>query len=200
VPCGGRCLSKPWLLLAAALAKLSLIAGLLPVEALNWQPALLAAEPWRLFTAALAHLSGLHLGANLAGCAVLALLGWRADLPPRAAAAWLLAWPLTQAGLLLRPELTAYAGLSGLLHAGVAIAALDLLARSGRARGVGLGIAGGLAVKLALEAPFGPVLRTVPGFDFAVAPFAHLSGAGAGLLAGALTMRVAQFKKESHGT
>lgn len=175
---------KAWALLCALLAKLSLFVWLLaPAAALDWQLDRIAAQPWRVWSAALVHLSLLHLAANLAGCAVLALLGWRAALPLRAAGAWLLAWPLTQLGLLLRPELSRYAGLSGVLHAGVAIAAAVLIGRAGRERWLGLAIAAGLAAKLALESPLGPVLRAVPGFDFAVAPFAHLSGALAGVLA-----------------
>ena len=105
---------KAWALLCALLAKLSLFVWLLaPAAALDWQLDRIAAQPWRVWSAALVHLSLLHLAANLAGCAVLALLGWRAALPLRAAGAWLLAWPLTQLGLLLRPELRRYAGLSG---------------------------------------------------------------------------------------
>lgn len=195
-------MDKAWWLVCGLLAKLSILTWLLlPTDALDWQTARLAAEPWRILSAALVHLSLRHLAANLAGCAVLALLGWRAALPARAAGAWLLAWPLTQLGLLLRPELTRFAGLSGLLHAGVAIAALELIRRSGRERWIGLGIAAGLAAKLALEAPFGPVLRAVPGFDFAVVPWAHFSGVLAGALAWGLTMRRSnQPPRPPHGT
>lgn len=178
---------RGWVLLAALLAKLSMLAWLLlPTDALDWQPALWRQEPWRLWTAALAHLSLLHLAANLAGCAVLALLGWRAACRGRDAGAWLLAWPLTQLGLLLRPDLLRYAGLSGVLHAGVAVAALGLMARGGRERRVGAGIALGLSLKIALENPLGPAVQAVPGWDIDVAPFAHLSGAVAGLAAWAL--------------
>jgi rhomboid family GlyGly-CTERM serine protease len=178
-----------WLLLCAALAKLSLLGWLLPRAALDWQAGLVAQQPWRAVTAAFAHLTPLHLGANLAGCAVLAVLGVRAGLGARAAIAALLALPLTQLGLLLRPDLLRYAGLSGVLHAMVAIAALALLQRPGRERAVGAAIALGLVAKLALEDPLGPALRATAGFDFAVAPFAHLSGAVAGVLAWGLTMR-----------
>ncbi|MBV8034212.1 rhombosortase [Roseateles sp.] len=181
--------SRVWLTLCAALATLSLLAWPLPRDALDWQPALAAAQPWRAVSAAFVHWTPLHLAANLAGCAVLALLGWRAALGPREALAGLLALPLTQLGLLLRPELARYAGLSGELHALAAIAALALLARPGRERRVGAGIALGLVAKLALEAPLGPPLRATPGFDFPVAPLAHLTGALAGALAWGLTMR-----------
>lgn len=192
---------RAWLLSLALAALASLLARLLPLEALIWQPALAAQQPWRFVTAAFAHWTPLHLAANLAGCAVLALLGWRAGLGRREALAGLLALPLTQAGLLLRPELQRYAGLSGVLHALAVIAALALLARGGRERFVGAAIAAGLALKLALEQPWGPVLRATAGFDFAVAPWAHLSGAVAGLLAWGLTMRrFSRPPRTSHGT
>jgi len=180
---------RVWLTLCAALAALSLLAWPLPRDVLDWQPGLAAAQPWRAVSAAFVHWTPLHLAANLAGCAVLAVLGWRAALGPRAALAGLLALPLTQLALLLRPELQRYAGLSGELHALAAIAALALLARGGRERWVGAGIALGLVVKLSLEQPLGPVLRDTPGFDFPVAPFAHLTGVVAGALAWRLTMR-----------
>lgn len=190
-----------WLLLCAALATTSLLAWPFPRDALNWQPALLAPQPWRTLTAAFVHWTPLHLAANLAGCAVLALLGARAHLGTRETAAGLIALPLTQLGLLLQPELQRYAGLSGELHALATIAALTLLTRTGRDRWVGLGIALGLAVKIALEHPLGPALQMTDGFDFAVAPFAHLSGAVSGLLAWALTITVIKRKNRSpHGT
>ncbi len=190
---------RVWLILCAALAALSLLAGPLPREALDWQPALAAAQPWRAVSAAFVHWTPLHLAANLAGCAVLALLGWRARLGRREAVAGLVALPLTQLGLLLRPHLLHYAGLSGALHALAAIAALALLTRAGRERWVGGALVMGLAAKLALEHPLGPALRATSGFDFAVAPFAHLSGACAGLLAWALTMRRSRTRSP-HGT
>ncbi|HEY0955277.1 MAG TPA: hypothetical protein VGE36_11000, partial [Roseateles sp.] len=64
--------------LCAALAALCLLAWPLPREALDWQPALFATQPWRAVSAAFVHWTPVHLAANLAGCAVIALLGWRA--------------------------------------------------------------------------------------------------------------------------
>lgn len=165
----------------ACWALLALLAQALPLDALVWQGRV--QPPWRLVTAAFAHWTPWHLTMNLAGCAVLALLAWRARLGPREALAAWLALPLTQAGLLLQPELTRYAGLSGALHALVAIATCALLERPGRERWVGAGILLGLAVKLVLEHPLGLALHEVEGLGFAVAPFAHLSGTVAGGLA-----------------
>ncbi len=193
--------SRLWLTLCAVLATLSLLAWPLPREALSWQPALAASEPWRAITAAFVHWTPLHLGANLAGCAVLALLGWRAGLGPGEALAALIALPLTQLGLLLRPELQHYAGLSGELHALVAVAALTLFARRSREHYIGAALVVGLIAKLALEHPLGPVLRDTPGFDFPVAPFAHLTGTIAGALAWGLTMRAtSRSPRTPHGT
>jgi len=169
-----------WAALSAGLATLAGLAWWLPRAWLDWQPALWAHEPWRALSAALVHWSAQHLLANLAGCAVLALLGRAGRL--RATPAWLAAWPLTQLGLLLQPALLHYGGLSGLLHAGVAVAVVELLARHGRDRLLGAAIAAGLLAKLWLEQPLGPALRTVPGWDIAIAPFAHLSGTLAGAL------------------
>ena len=193
--------SRLWLILCAALAALSLLAWPLPRGALDWQPALVASQPWRTVTAAFVHWTPLHLAANLAGCAVLALLGWRAGLGRREALAGVIALPLTQLGLLLRPELQHYAGLSGELHALAAIAALTLFTLRSRDHFIGAALVVGLVVKLWLEQPLGPVLRDTPGFDFAVAPLAHLAGALAGALAWGLTMRaIPRSPRTPHGT
>ena len=190
-----------WLTLCAVFAALGLLAWPFPRDALDWQPGLVVSQPWRVVTAAFVHWTPIHLAANLAGCAVIALLGWRAALGRREAIAGLAALPLTQAALLLRPELQHYAGLSGALHALVAVTALTLLLRRGRDRFVGAGIALGLVIKLVLEHPLGPVMRDTPGFDFPVAPFAHLTGALAGVIAWTLTMRPSTRSPGSpHGT
>lgn len=181
-----------WLALAAAGLLGSLLAWWWPAALLDWQPGLAAAEPWRAFTAAWVHWSPRHLAANVAGVCVVAALGWAARLPAAAALAWLLAWPLTQLGLLLRPELAHYGGLSGVLHAGVMVAAvwLMLAQRPGRSqrlqRRIGLAVALGVVAKLWLETPWGPVLRTSAEWDIALAPLAHATGALAGAGCGAV--------------
>jgi rhomboid family GlyGly-CTERM serine protease len=171
-------------------ATLAAAAGLLYGQDMarwDWQPALAWSQPWRAWTAAGMHLSLRHLLMNLAGCALIGLLGGRAPLLPRDALAWCLAWPLCQWGLLLRPDLAHYAGLSGVLHAGAAIIAWRLL-RSGQGRHQAVGglLAAGLVFKLWTEQPFGAVVQDVPGWDFALAPWSHLSGVLAGLLMAAL--------------
>jgi rhomboid family GlyGly-CTERM serine protease len=173
-----------WALPAAVLALGSLAAVFLPSALLDWQPALAWTQPWRWWTAAWVHWSMLHLLANFAGLALVTALGLLARLPARAAWAWALAWPLTQLGLLLRPELPRFGGLSGVLHAGVAIAALQLLRSSAepRQRLIGGLLLLGLALKLAFEAPWGPALQPRPGWDIAVVPWSHLCGSVAGLL------------------
>jgi rhomboid family GlyGly-CTERM serine protease len=153
----------------------------------DWQPALALSEPWRWWTAAFVHWSRLHLLANGAGLLVVVALGWAARLPADAAVAWFVAWPLTQLGLLLRPELAHFGGLSGVLHAGVAVAGWHVLRHGvGHRRSIGIALAAGLLVKLLGEQPWGPVLHHPPDWDIAVAPLAHATGAVFGVLCAAL--------------
>ena len=159
----------------------ALAAWPIPTTLLDWQPLLSTTSPWRALTAPFVHFSLQHLLANLAGCAVLALFGGAARLPNRAALAWALAWPLTQLGLLIEPALLHFGGLSGVLHAGVAVGVVELLSRQGRDRWIGLGIGIGLLIKLALEHPLGPPTQHVEGWDIAIAPLSHLTGALSGV-------------------
>jgi len=173
------------LLLAVARTGDASLAG-----ALDWQPGLVATQPWRAITAAWLHLSRLHLVANLLGTALVAALGVVAGCGPRAALAWALAWPLTQLGLLVQPQLLHYAGLSGVLHAAVAVAALQLvLNERGRRQAIGALLLAGLAAKLLHETPWAGALRRVAGWDIAIAPLAHASGAMAGALCALLLLR-----------
>lgn len=176
-----------WIVLALSLAVASVLVGWGDadrLDRLDWQPGKAWSQPWRLWTAATVHWSAQHLALNLSGCAALAALGWAAQLGTPAAAAWFLSWPLLHAGLWWRPELQHYGGMSGVLHAGVAVAAL-CLARSPdrRSRIGGWCLAGVLAGKVLLEAPWGPSLRAVAGADLQTAPWAHACGVLAGALA-----------------
>lgn len=180
-----------WATLALSLALCAIAGWWVDTSRLDWQPSLAAREPWRAITAAAVHYSPLHLAANLAGAALVGALGVVARVPARIVLAWLAAWPLTQLGLLLRPELTHYGGLSGVLHAGVAAAALWLLVheRGGR-QFIGGAMLAALVLKILGEAPWGPALQWREGWDIAVAPWAHASGAACGLSCALLSLIV----------
>lgn len=175
-----------WPAVAAAFAvAATLLAQFGDAARLAHVPSLATGEPWRAWTSALVHLSPLHLAANVAGAVAVGALGAVARLRWPFALAWLVSWPLAQVALLLRPDLERYAGLSGVLHAGVAIAAVALVARADRPRRiVGVLLLAGLIAKVIFEAPWREALRQVPGWDIAIAPFAHASGLAVGLAAG----------------
>jgi rhomboid family GlyGly-CTERM serine protease len=175
--------ARAWAAVALALGAVALAGWFAPRAALDWQPALAAREPWRALSAVGVHYSAAHLGFNLGGVALAGLFGIVARVTPPVAWAWLAAWPLTQLGLLAQPAIEHYGGLSGVLHAGVAAVATFLIVTGTRAqRGVALAVFVGLAAKLWSEAPWGPALRPDAAWGFAVAPFAHASGALAGTL------------------
>lgn len=172
---------RAWGALAALAAAGALIGGAVPASAIDWQPARWATEPWRWWTAAFVHWSGGHLAGNLAGAVLVGALGVVPRLPWRAALAWALAWPLTQLGLLLQPALAHYGGLSGVMHAGVAVAAVEICRIAG-VRWVGGCLLAGLAAKVVADAPWAGPLRHEPGWDIPIAPLAHATGTAAGLL------------------
>lgn len=167
---------------------------------LDWQPGRAAAEPWRWWTAIAVHYGPAHLGANLAGCAFVAAFGAAARLHWRWTGAWLVAWPLGHLTLLLAPgPLPAhYGGLSGTLHAGVAVGAVALLAERSppsqrvapgqdppdpraRRRGIGAAVLAGLAIKLWLEQNGAGPGAVLPGSGVPIATAAHASGALCGI-------------------
>ena len=162
---------------------------------LEWRATEAWSEPWRAFSAALVHRDLPHLVANVAGCAVVAWFGWAARLPMQAAWVACAAWPLTQALLGWAPGLTHYGGLSGVLHAAVAVAAVMLVARGPRReRAVGAAVWAGLLLKVLLEAPWAGAVQSVPGWDFPVAVAAHATGLVSGTLVAGLWVL-----KQAHG-
>ncbi|HSV71278.1 MAG TPA: rhombosortase [Methylibium sp.] len=174
-----------WALLGALLLLPAWIAYGRPTATavLAWQAATVGSEPWRLWSAAWVHLSALHLAANSVGALGVIALGVAARVSWRATLAWALAWPLTHAALGLAPELARYGGLSGVLHAGVAVVAVVLWLRADRReRRLGLAIAAGLLLKIGLEAPWRTAVAHPEGWDIAVAPLAHAAGVASGAL------------------
>jgi rhomboid family GlyGly-CTERM serine protease len=199
--------SRAWIGLAALLCALA--GGVawaavfaphgLPPTAIDWQPDLALHEPWRAFSAAALHYSALHLGANLVGCVLVAALGVTAQVPRHMAWAWFAAWPLTQLGLLLQPALLHFGGLSGVLHAGVAVAATHLLlTATGRRRMLGAAVLIGASIKVVSEAPWGEPLRHLPEWDIAVAPLAHATGLVAGVVCALLAHRIHILQRPLH--
>lgn len=175
--------SRAWLALALCLGAGTLAALAVDGARWAWQPASAWAEPWRWWTAALVHLSTMHLLANVAGLAIVALLGWHARASRADALAWSAAWPLTHLLLLAQPGLARYAGLSGVLHAGVVIAAVRLArGEPGPRRTIGAALLAGVALKLLLEEPWQGTLRRTAEWDIALAPAAHVAGAFAGAM------------------
>ena len=185
-----RSATSQWLALTALLMMGSLLVWQIDPARWAWRPELAFSQPWRAWSAAFVHYSGLHLAANLAGALLVGALGWAAHVPARSVVAWAVAWPLTQFGLLIQPALLQYGGLSGVLHAGVAVASIHLLFEGMRTQrrvaGATLLI---VLLKVLSETPWAGPLSHPAGWDIAVAPMAHASG----LVAGVLTAAAAQL-------
>jgi rhomboid family GlyGly-CTERM serine protease len=181
-----------WALLLVP-ATLMGVADPLSREVLSWRPTQAWSEPWRWWSAAWVHLSAMHWLANLLGALLLALFGWLLNPPRVAAWAWAMAWPLTHLSLLLQPQLQRYGGLSGVLHAGVAVCATGLClgGRSVGERWLGAAVMAGLLLKVMLEQPWAGPLIEVVGWDIAIAPLAHASGVFWGTLLGTVVFRFA---------
>lgn len=183
-------MSRAWVVLAFGLGLGSWLFSAWPVAShrWDWEPAVAASQPWRAFTAAWVHWSPDHLAMNIVACAIVAALGWAGGLPRSAALAWLLAWPMTawmpSAVGHLWPLVAAehIGGLSGALHAGVAVAAVWLGVRGrGWERGLGLLLGLGLAAKHLWEWQVGPQL--LAGSAVQVSAASHLGGSLSGILA-----------------
>ena len=178
--------ARAWVLTSIALA--------LPALALGWvdaahadllhqhliatnTPAAYAARPWTAWTTAWVHLNPLHLAANLLGVVLVALLGLATRVDARSAGAWLLAWPLTFLALLPWPQIRYCVGLSGVLHAGVAVCAVTLIARRDAGpRWTGWGLMAGLLLKVLHEHAWNTFVSHHPLLGMDVVPAVHLSG------------------------
>lgn len=185
---------RAWCVVAALLALGSALAwGGHATPWIDWQPALWPSQPWRAFSAAFVHYSGLHLLGNAAGLALATALGVAARAPLRVALAWFVAWPLTQIGLLCQPDLLHYGGVSGVVHAGVAVACTYLMLTGHH--WLGGAVYTGLLVKVWTEAPWGTPLRHLPDWDIAIAPLVHATGTAAGTVCAAVAEGLACYRR-----
>jgi len=170
-----------WPTLCLLLAAGSLLARWLgnPLE-WEWWPDF-AGDAMTWWAAALVHRSTAHWLANLLALAAVAVLGLALQVPRAQAWALFAAWPLSTLGLLLFPQIERYAGLSGALHAAVAVLVVHCAFTRGHQAWAGL-LGAGLAAKLLAEGAWSRPLVFEPEWGFAVATGAHLTGALAGLL------------------
>lgn len=167
---------------------------------LDWQPSLWLTQPWRFFTAAWVHYSSMHLGGNLLALALVGWLGVAARMPSPATLAWCLSMPLCHLALLAKTEVLHYGGLSGISHAGVAVVVTWLLwhGRPTQQRIAAL-LGLGLVAKIWSETPWAEGLRQVAGWDIAVVPWAHASGAVAGVLCTLVISAALRLQRKSPG-
>lgn len=146
-------------------------------------------HPWTLWTSAWVHLSTPHLVGNLLAMGGVAAAGWVLRPDTRCALAWLLAWPLTQVSLLLWPQVGYATGLSGLMHAGTLLLAVQVAL--GRLPIRGARFWGGLLTlavitKVVLERGWAAPLAWDADADIQVVQAAHVTGAAWGVLLGLL--------------
>ncbi len=162
------------MLLASALA-----ASLLPDACLLTRDSLARGEVWRLWTGHLVHHTAAHFLFDVG--AALLLLGF-----VRSRLVWIALPPVISAAFLMtRPELSSYAGLSGVLHGVFALACFEIAQTSrGVERTLALAALLGVIAKAATESITGTPLFTGT-FDMGGATVfeAHLAGVVCALLA-----------------
>ena len=177
--------TRPWtsaavwtlgLVLAAAAA--SLLPGLFVLD----RAALAHGEPWRLWTGHLVHLTFGHFLLDVGAGAVLLLF-----LRSRRAA--LLLPPLVGLGVFaLRPDISTYAGLSGVLHGWTVLLAVDLARTTrGLERWAAAGLLVGVLAKALFEAlTASSVFTSTVAMGGETVYVAHLVGVLGGLVLAAL--------------
>lgn len=159
------------------------------VARLVWRAETWWAQPWTLWSSAWVHLNTPQLILNQFALGALTACAWVLRPPLSATVAWLAAWPLAQASLPLWPHIGYAAGLSGVLHAGVAVLAVVLLARCivvPKARRWGALLLTALLVKLWMEQAWSHPVAWDSGSEVSVVQALHLTSALWGLLLGAL--------------
>ena len=153
---------------------------------LIWRADEWADRPWSLWTSAWVHMNTQHLISNQLAVGALAAMAWVLKPGLRASLAWLLTWPIIPLVLPYWPHIGYYAGLSGLIHAAVAVVGVYLLAGHAAvpmARRWGLLLWLGLLVKLLVERAWHWPVVWSDNLGLSVVQSAHLVGAVAGAVA-----------------
>jgi len=179
-----------WLWLCGLHAALSLLVWWSPpgvADALTWRAGEWMARPWTLWSSAWVHLNLPHLVGNVLAMGGVAAAGWVLRPGARCTLAWLLAWPLTQVSLLLWPQVGYAVGLSGLMHAGVLVLAVQVALR--RLPIDGARFWGGLLVvvvltKVLLERGWSQPIVWDADSHLSVVQAAHVTGAFWGVVLG----------------
>ena len=173
----------PALLLAAVLIAVQFAASGSTASLRYERSAVLGGEAWRLLTGHLVHGDVMHLGWNLLGVGLVALLFGREYRPRQWLAVLAAALVAIDLGfLLLEPQLAWYVGFSGVLHG---LMAAGLVAWLCRARDAVTWLVAALfGAKLAWEHAVGPLPFTAESMSLPVVHAAHTYGAVGGALAG----------------
>ncbi|MCV0438584.1 MAG: rhomboid family intramembrane serine protease [Hydrogenophaga sp.] len=186
----GTAATYSWLLLCCVHGAASMLLwwwGDGAAQALTWNAADWPARPWTLWTSAWVHLNTQHLVGNQLALGALVAFGWMVRPDLRCTTAWLLAWPLNQISLLLWPQIGSAVGLSGLLHAGTMVLAVQIALDRIPIRGArfwgGL-LALGALTKVVLEGGWLRPMVWDASHSMLVVQAAHLTGVLWGLLLG----------------
>lgn len=183
---------RHWLWLCGLHGALSLLvwwSGPDVARALTWRSDHWPTQPWTLWTSAWVHLNLPHLISNLLAMGGVAAAGWVLRPGARCTLAWLLAWPLTQVALLCWPQVDYAVGLSGLMHAGTLLLAVQIALVRIPVRGArfwGALLIGGVLTKVVLERGWAQPLVWDAGNQLWVVQAAHVTGAAWGVLLGLL--------------
>ncbi|WP_439520518.1 rhomboid family intramembrane serine protease [Hydrogenophaga sp.] len=159
------------------------------VAALTWRADHWAEHPWTLWTSAWVHLNTPHLIGNQLALGALTAFAWLVRPSLRCTLAWLTAWPLMQFSLLWWPQIGYAVGLSGVLHAGAMVLAVQLIFKRipiRKARRWGVLLALGVITKTLMERGWQYPVVWDRANDMSVVQAAHVSGVVWGLLLGLL--------------
>jgi hypothetical protein len=184
--------SPSWLLLCALHGVASMLlwwAGENTLESFIWRADTWLTQPWTLWTSAWVHMNTPQLIVNQIGLGFLAAFAWVVRPTLACSMAWLLAWPLAQISLLWWPQIGYAAGLSGVLHAGAMVLAMQLVRQRipiPKARRWGSLLGLGLVVKLLAEQGWSHPVVWDSANDISVVQAAHFTGAAWGLGLGGL--------------